>query len=778
MPLPQREWSIILCSYHLESHPGKPLGKHLRGVSESATVIIKELQNYCSCISDPKFIAMSKILGMSHDVGKGTIFFQEYLHKIGKHGQFLKSHSTSSSLYGYYACKKILDDDFLAFATLMLIQGHHGGIPSPNSAVTRVHSHREELKQQVSSILHMEELDTILQTENLPAFSECKNIIRPVGELHKMKEAFDLTSKKTFSLRPYFQLNLLFSALIDADRMNAAEIEIQPRSSIDYTSIADFAGRVNKENKERLGDSNIIKLRNLVRDTVLSKVDTNRKIFSLTAPTGSGKTLTGLMFASMMRQRIFEESKRSPRIIYVLPFLSIIDQNATVIGNALGLKDNLQSSIMITHHHLAKLIYEDENNESYSTAKSQLLIEGWNSEIIVTTFVQFLETIIGSRASSLRKLHNLAGSIIILDEVQAINYEHWILVHDCLEFLANELDIRVILMTATQPLIFRRDEVSELFDIEHGFADRVELQIKLDDIPLDQFIEKSNEIINRNSDRNILIIMNTISSATSVFDMIKVADKDGKFFLSAGIVPYERRQRIKNISERLQEGKRTILVSTQVVEAGVDLDFDIVIRDLAPMDSIIQAAGRCNRNGKKPANQSPVYVFAVCNDQGNYFANGIYGTVLIQKTIETLEENEPKISKLADIYYQKVVEGGSKRKSNKILDAMKKLDYGCIDEEFKVIENEPTISIFVEANDEAANLWKQYHETIVEGSPFKLKEFFRTNRETFYSYVINARLTDPKIRSIPEEKGFYHIRASDIGDYYGYTGLKESPNIF
>lgn len=767
------EWNIILCSYPLESHPGKYLGKHLKGVSETAVAIIRELQNYCSCISDPKFTMVSKILGMSHDVGKGTRFFQEYLHKIGKHDQFLKSHSTSSSLYGYYTCKKILNDDFLAFATLMLIQGHHSGIPTPSSAVTRIHSHREELNQQVNGILYPQQLDEILVTEGLPTFSECKNIVKPIGELHRMKEAFGLASKNVASLRPYFQLNLLFSALIDADRMNAADVEIQSRASIDYSSITDFANKVDRENKERLGpNSGIIKLRTLVRNTVLNKVNTNRKIFSLTAPTGSGKTLTGLMFASMLRQRIFEESKRNPRIIYVLPFLSIIDQNAVVIGNALGIPDNSQSSVMITHHHLAKLAYEDENNESYSTSKSQLLIEGWNSEVIVTTFVQFLETIIGSRASSLRKLHNLAGSIVILDEVQAINYEHWMLVHDCLEFLANELNTRIILMTATQPLIFRRNEVVELFDEKQDFAERVKLHINLEDISLEQFVQKSNEIIHKNSDKSILIIMNTISSAISVFNMINAASRDDKFFLSAGIVPDERRQRIKDISNRLKEGKRVVLVSTQVVEAGVDFDFDIVIRDLAPIDSIVQAAGRCNRNGKRPADESPVYVFSICDERGNYFANRIYGSTLIQKTVETLGENEPKITKLVDMYYQKVVESGNKKKSNNILDAMKKLDYELIDKEFKVIEEEPNVSIFVEINEEAADLWKQYDETVAEESSSKLREFFRTNRERFYSYVINARLTDPKVRSIPEENGFYHIQVSDISDYYSYTGLK------
>lgn len=774
------EQNIVLCSYLLKSHPDKSLAEHLKGVSELAITSLKELQYYCPCISDSKLLAVAKILGMGHDVGKGTTFFQEYLHKVGKYDQFLKSHSTSSSLYGYYACKKLVSDDFLAFATMMLIQGHHGRIPAPSSVVKRIHIHREELKQQVSSIQYPQELDAILTAEGLPAFSECANLVKPIGELHKMKMDFDASTAKISSLKPYFQLNLLFSSLIDADRMDAANIDRQGRALIDHASIVNFIKETEEKNKEKLGaNTDIIELRRLVRNTVLSKVDTENRIFTLTAPTGSGKTLTALLFASTLRQQIFRESSRQPRIVYVLPFLSIIEQNAAVIQNALGIISDSQSPVLVTHHHLAKLAYDDENNESYSTAKSQLLIEGWNSEVVITTFVQFLETLIGSRASSLRKLHNLAGSIIILDEVQAINYEYWMLIHDCLEFLTKELDTRIILMTATQPLIFRKDEVVELFDAKQDFADRVELQLHLKDIPLDNFAKKVNRIITSNSDKNILIIMNTINSAISVFDQVKTADANEKFFLSAGIVPFQRRERIKDISDRLENKKRVVLVSTQVVEAGVDFDFDIVIRDLAPIDSIIQAAGRCNRNGKKPASESFVHIFSVCDDNGNYFANKIYGNTLIQKSLETLEQEkaELKVSKLAAIYYQKVAEGGATKKSREILDAMKKLDYDYIDDNFKVIEEEPNVSIFIEIDRQAAALWNKYNEVIKTGKASEIREFFRANREQFYGYVVNGRLTDPEVKSLPEENGFRYIGLSSLSDYYGYTGLKESTNI-
>ena len=310
--------------------------------------------------------------------------------------------------------------------------------------------------------------------------------------------------------------------------------------------------------------------------------------------------------------------------------------------------------------------------------------------------------------------------------------------------------------------------------------------------------------------------MNTIYSSSKVFDLLKpTISVDEKFYLSSLIVPIERLQRIREISFRLTksatikramsidtireisfrltQASRTVLISTQVVEAGVDLDFDIVVRDLSPIDSIIQVAGRCNRNGKRPTYESPVYVYAIHDENGNYFANRIYGNFLIEKTREILEQNREileqnklKLSEIADIYYQKVAEGGIKKLSTEILDAINRLNYDTIEEKFQVIENEPTVSIFVELNQESEDLWKQYqsavHEKNIDQNHNKmrsssLRNFFLANRSKFYSYVINGRPSDPKIRSLPEEDGFYHISRSTLSDYYGYTGLKESSNI-
>ena len=464
-----------MSSFLLESHPGKPLVNHLNNVSKVANSILDDMQKYYPFFQHKSINQTLEIICLTHDLGKSTSFFQEYLYGKKPEDSFLKSHSTLSSLYCYYICKDIVNDDFFSFISLMAVQGHHGIIPNPSQVIKRIYNHSNELKKQFNNIKYIDEIDFFLIEKLYPKFRDCNSILNCLNKLDLKRRSFILSLAKLDQLYPYFIINMLFSILIDADRIDAANLNYDKLKilspNIDTISIEKYIKKIENKAKAKAKFDNefrIIKLRSLVRDTVLKKAhDTKHKLFSLTAPTGSGKTLTAFLFATILRNKIVSNLKRKPipKIIYVLPFLSIIDQNTEVLRNAIGLKKTtIQSPIIITHHHLAKLNYKDITNEYYSESKSQLIIEGWNAELVITTFVQFLETIIGSTASSLRKLHNLTGSIIILDEVQAIDYQYWLLIRECLLFLTKEFDVRIILMTATQPLIFKK-EVFELFDV-------------------------------------------------------------------------------------------------------------------------------------------------------------------------------------------------------------------------------------------------------------------------------------------------------------------------
>jgi CRISPR-associated endonuclease/helicase Cas3 len=771
--------STTLSSYPLESHPGKPLTQHLESVAESARNKITDLQGLPLLASGSQG-TLAWITGISHDMGKSSVYFQDYLHTKQFSGTFLKSHSTVSSLYALVTSMKKLSDTDFPLLAMMIVQGHHGRIPSPKEAVKRIVAHSPELKLQLTNIYRASELARFLQGLDLPEYNSVMDTVKMPTLLNLLKVTERWKNER--SLSSYFTTNLVFSALVDADRMDAAGVASPLRTSIDIGRVDAYCDKIEEaEAAVPYANPKVSQMRRHVRKKVMSSINTETRIFSLTAPTGSGKTLTALLFASSLRERLEKMDGSKRRIIYVAPFLGIIDQNERVIREALGANRSHQSPLVLTHHHLSGLRYESPENETYSSSQAELLIEAWNSEVIITTFVQLLESVIGARAAVLRKLHNLAGSIVILDEVQSVDHKHWSLIHDCIMFLADNLDTRFILMTATQPLMFSREEVKELFDREYVAPERVTVKANLSGLSIDKFVVQMNSLLEFHGDSSVLIMMNTIGSAISVFKGLNPTKS--AFFLSAGIVPEQRKSIIGRIDRRLKKKKRTVLVSTQVVEAGVDLDFDVVVRDLAPMDAIVQSAGRCNRNGRREKGESPVYVYAVHDGNNKYFGNMIYGNELINKTREVFQNCGTDITDMVEQYYQKVLESRNMRKSTEFLEAIYSLDYEKI-AEFKVIPDEPTASVFVEINNEAQKLWREYVKASTDDSEngrslrlFHLRRFFLAKRERFYSYVVNYREEDPVLRSIPSEYGFYHIGLQEVDDYYSITGLKQSSNI-
>lgn len=333
-----------------------------------------------------------------------------------------------------------------------------------------------------------------------------------------------------------------------------------------------------------------------------------------------------------------------PRIIYVAPFISILDQNWKEFqrvfqphenGKAKKTEDQQeqQTSLMLIHHHLSPISYskaqspiEEQLKERFSTAQSELLIQGWNAEIVVTTFIQFFNTIFGRFTSQLRRLHNLVGSIVILDEAQSIPFEYWDAIRNVLLFLTEKFQFTIILMTATLPLIFKDNEAIEVAPIDElkNLPQRVIFEPRTKtSLNLDEFCEVKR-LIDRNKSKSILVEMNTIQNAIDVYNSITNSKKSKKsavkrekvFLLSSQIIPKQRGPRINEIQRKLDKPEDIVLVSTQVIEAGINLDFNIAIRDIGPIDSIVQAAGRCNRYGKRKAVESPFYVYKVVNEKG------------------------------------------------------------------------------------------------------------------------------------------------------------------
>jgi CRISPR-associated endonuclease/helicase Cas3 len=770
-----------LCSYQLWARPqsdskGYLLCDHLSRVSENSARILSDFLSRSDFDLDhDELLEAERLIGGSHDVAKASSYFQAYIKMQGQVDRELKAHSPLSSVYVHFAINRVLEKNNLPLDSFgaMCVMGHHSRLFSPVELGAKLYEWKPKLEMQVNAIdaKAREELNKILNKMKMPDFelfrSEWKN------ELSKMMRKLPVTGASMNGLSGFYMLNVLYSALLDADRLDAAGIPIPPvTQSVNSKIVKEYIERLVELSKEKASPE-ILSLRKALFEGLKSSVETmspDRRIYSITAPTGSGKTLSGIYLALRLRERLMSLGKNVSRIIYVAPFLSIIDQNFEVLEKALGTKG--QSNVLLKHDHLSELSYKnvDIASETYSTFESELLIEGWNAEIVVTTFVQFLYTILGNSVSQLRKLHNLAGSIVILDEVQSIPHRWWPLISEALKFISHRMQTFFILMTATQPLIFGEDEIVELVP-ENDIFDKTfcKINYSIDEhLDLESFKEYIIDFINQHRKKSVMVLLNTIDSATYVVDGLIDAGIDPEY-LSAEVVPADRISRIKGIKEKLDARKPVVLVTTQVVEAGVDLDFNYVIRDMAPLDSIIQAAGRCNRRGKESVENSIVSIMEI--DRNHSPSKLVYGEFLIDKSKEAIQSGEKIIRELAKIYYQKIREGMSEASSNDVLKGICKLDYSSL-ENFKVIDDAGSVQVFIETDDESQRIWKEYELISNEKiSWLEKRERFLKIRHRFFNYVINVNYR--YTMNIPESQGMYHIGKDQVEKFYNrLTGFK------
>lgn len=340
---------------------------------------------------------------------------------------------------------------------------------------------------------------------------------------------------------------------------------------------------------------------------------------------------------------------------------------------------------------MADVLYSTSEVD-YEKDQAELLLNNWISGIVVTTFVQLLETLISNKNRMLMKLNNIKNSIIILDEVQAIDIEYYKLVGYILKLAVEELNTKIIMMTATKPLILT--DALELLDDVPGYFkmfNRTRLILMMKKLTPEEFVDEFELKI---KEKSCLIVCNTINQSLKIFELIKKTGIEAEY-LSSNILPVHRRKRIYDIEKKLKAGKKVVLVSTQVIEAGVDLDFEMVIRDIGPLDSIIQCAGRCNRNGLKHIGD--VFVVQMVNEDNKLYSYAVYGNTSINITIELLERfkviEEKEFYDLINEYFTMVQANKSHDDSIKIIESLETLnfdgDYGIPISKFSLIKNNP-----------------------------------------------------------------------------------------
>ena len=758
-----------LLSSNLYSHPGIPLEDHLIGVAELSDLFLSEkpleirerLNNIC------------RIIALSHDIGKATGYFQDYLNADEKEREKLKKnretwHSLFSSVCAYYLTKELslADEIYPAFAFLA-IRRHHGNLQDVRDDVIFDDTDAKLLHKQLESIADdsFSVLCSILHSTGLPLLLN-KQIISQwiysfAEESRQIEEMFRNIDSDVSN---YITLNLIYSILLDADK---SQVIVKDKTVFNRKEF-NSAEWVNiYKGKTIFPESPVNILREKAyQETLSHDIDLYKKIYSLNLPTGLGKTLTSLSFALKLKEVIKSKNGVAPRIIYALPFLSIIDQNSDVFESVIR-ANNIEpdTSILLKHHHLSEVFYEREGNE-FESDEAKILIEGWNSEIIVTTFVQLFHTLISNRNKSIRKFHRLANSIIILDEVQSIPIKYWLLVKNILMKLSEIMNSYIIFVTATEPLIFEREEIIGLVNRDSYFTslNRVSLKPLLNQ-PMT--IDSLSKHFDLNNGKSYLFILNTITSARKFYNLIRYKCIPVTY-LSTHVIPKERLNRIREIKEK----KYRIVVSTQLVEAGVDIDFDVVVRDIAPLDSINQAAGRCNRNGK---NKGEVYIVLLKDDNDKKIASYVYDVVLLDISERILskrdEIEEDEFLELIDHYYNETEERKSQDISKNLLKSIIELRYDSVDSsktsisDFKLIDDDyPKIDVFIELDEEAKEIWKKYINLKQIDDLFLRKKAFDAIKSDFYKYIISIPMNTKNKPPMVGEIGY--VKQAVLNDYY------------
>jgi CRISPR-associated endonuclease/helicase Cas3 len=751
--------------FNLKSHPDKFLIDHLRnvGLISKNTIKSKKINSNFLNLNDEIFANISYITGVSHDFGKGTCNFQSYItEKNEKLKASLKNnpetrHGLLSSIFTYFVIResfKELKFQFLPFIGYLVVKKHHGNLDDVSAEILNLDNENIDILGRQIKSLYLEELKKIYfeLLPNIDITEFINGYEKIIREIKSNRRVFQDYLQEDKSIRCYLLTQLFYSILFNSDKLDASGIqEIDRINAIPIDLVDNY--RIIKGYDKPKNKMDII--RNEIYSDVIGELKTlslDNNIYSLNVPTGTGKTLTALSFSLKLRERIKTELNFMPKIIYSLPFLSIIDQNFKVFEDVFK---NVQgytptTDILLKHHHLSDIFYETNGNVEYDTSESLLLIEGWNSEIIVTTFIQLFHSLISNKNRSLRKFHNIINSIVILDEVQSIPHEYWLLFKEVISLFSKCFNTYFIFVTATQPLIFdeSKKEIVELVTNKKNYFDkfdRIELIPNLKPLLLNNFKEIIRRDVEENKYNNFLIVLNTINSSKSVYqylESLKIADTK-LYYLSTNITPYQRLDRINDIRNNKA---RKIIVSTQLIEAGVDIDVDTVYRDFSTMDSINQVSGRCNRNyseGKKGL----VKLF-ILKDENKEYYRYIYSPFLIDKTKEVLKEAPERISEnyfltLSNNYFKKIKDSGSDDASNKILSFVQKLEFEQLDINFKLIQDDYyKIDVFIELDYFAKAVWNQYKATKELKNPLERKNEFLKIKKDFYEYVI----------SIPKDK--------------------------
>ncbi len=592
--------------------------------------------------------------GLWHDLGKFHPDFQAYIaapeHRRGP------DHSSAGAVHASGSF------DWLAF----LVAGHHGGLPSRTNLKARVAEKRtasqvkEALEIARRTLTALEPASALI--EKLPAFLTAAPPKRvATGELETRAELF---------------LRMVFSALVDADFLDTeAHFNAQRAERRAGTpSLEELWTRFEENQASLTGQraDHVNRLRHEIYQECLRAADAEQGIFTLTVPTGGGKTRSGMAFA--LRHALHHDLDR---VIVAIPYTSIIEQTANEYRGIFG-------DAGVLEHHSAVAVKEAGDSVSLDHVWARLASENWDAPVVVTTTVQLLESLFANRPAACRKLHNVAGSVLILDEVQMLPTHLLEPILDVLQQLADHYRVTVVLCTATQPALADGPYVKGLRGVREIVPDPPRYFAALKRVTYERqgpterwtWEQVAEEM---RTEPAALAIVNTKRDAFALLDAL--ADP-AAFHLSTQMCGIHRLETLKEVRRRLAAGEPCRLVSTQVVEAGVDLDFPLVLRATAPLDRIVQAAGRCNREGKLDSGRVVIFEPAEGGSPPGIYRLGIDTAMVLLSA--GCDLHDPRTY---ESYFHRLFQSAP-LDSKTIQDSRRRLDYPEVAGKFRMIEED------------------------------------------------------------------------------------------
>lgn len=509
--------------------------------------------------------ADGELAGLTHDIGKCTEDFQDRLLNDGP----IVDHATAGAM----ACARRGNRYVSA-----CVAGHHGGL----SDFGNMRTARKD--------------DGTFYGRLLKGRDE--QCLERCGESGvALPPPMVSTAQKLDSLQASFWTRMLYSCLVDADFLDTEQFMNGERGRGRYDDIPTLSARLQAYIEPwQQPKTELNRLRCEILNTCIEAASRSKGIYTLTVPTGGGKTVASLAFA--LRHAA---EHRMQRVIYVIPYTSIIDQTAQVFRDILG------SGNVLEHH--SGVQFDLADGAPAEAVRKALATENWDMPVVVTTAVQFFESMYAARASQCRKLHNLANSVIIFDEAQMLPLPHLRPCVAAMASLAEQFHSTVMLCTATQPSL---DDLLSIYapncPVTELFPQTSALYDQFRRVTFRQSGTLSDEALAEqlSEQRQALCIVNSRKAAQNVYAQ---PPQEGSYHLSTLMIPAQRQALLDEIRERLRRGKPCRVVSTSLIEAGVDVDFPAVYRELAGLDSVMQAAGRCNREGKRPVEESIVTIF-------------------------------------------------------------------------------------------------------------------------------------------------------------------------